>query len=306
MRPWIPTASISFALLLFAAAAAAQTPSSKDRAAARQHFAAGKKLYDAGKYPEAIAEFEQAQQLAPNPKVIFNIAQAYRLMGDKPKAKASYEQYLARESTGAVAEEARGHLATLDAELRAEEEAKAKAAAAEQQRREEEARKQAEAEERTRREAEEAQRREQAAQEEAARRRQAEERVRPQPAPAPPAAATSSGRRPSTLQLVMRWGGLAIGVLGGVTLIYGIYEGTEAKRIEDDLRADVMQLGYYPDDVRERMREGNRADARFLFGTIAGGLALVGGGVLFYIAGGLDLEPQVSDNGMGALLRVRF
>jgi len=287
--------------------AAAQTPTKPDRAAAKKHFAAGKKLYDAGKYPEAIAEFEEAQRLAPSPKVGFNIAQAYRLMGDKIKAKAAYEAYLAKESTGAVAEEARGHVAALAEAIRAEEEAQAKAAAEQKRLEEEAAQKKAEEEERQRRADEEAKQEEAAkakAEEDARRRAQAERLQRgPAPAPTPP---ESQPRSDSTLKLVMRWGGLAVGVLGGVTLIYGIYEGTEAQRIEDDLRADVMQLGYYPDDVRERMREGNRADARFLFGTIAGGLALVGGGVLFYVAGGVDLEPQVSENGVGALLRTRF
>jgi hypothetical protein len=306
MRSWI---LISLVSLVVAASAAAQTkPNKKARDEAKKLFLEGKKLYEEGKYEEAIEKFHGANDLAPSPKVLFNIAQSYRLKGDKRNAKAYYEQYLGQESVGQIADEARSHIETLTRaitveeeearkkeELRLEEERKS--AEAEKLRLEEE-RKRAADEERRRVEEDEARRRASEAErlglEEERRRLEKERQARRERA------------RPSTLQQVLRWGGLGVAVIGGVGLTYGVYKGTEARRLQSDLEDEVERNGFYPADIVERMRDGNRAESRALFGLIGGTIGVVGGGVLFYLGGRVEVEPAVQEGSVGALLRGSF
>jgi len=62
---------------------------------ARVHFEAGRALYRLGNYAEALREFEAGYQLAPRPQFLVNIGQAYRKLGDLPRAKETFERYLA-------------------------------------------------------------------------------------------------------------------------------------------------------------------------------------------------------------------
>ena len=300
---------ISFVTLVLAVTAGAQNkPSKKAREEAKKLFLEGKKLYDAGKYQEAIDKFHGANDLAPSPKVLFNIAQSYRLSGNIRNAKQYYEQYLAQEGTGQVADEARSHLDTLTKAIAFEEEqarkkeeerlAAERARAEEEQRRLEEQRKQAEDEERRRAQAEEERRRQAEADrlrlEEERRRLEEERRTKGQ------------RREPSTLQNVLRWGGLGLAVLGGGVFTYGIYKGTQARRIESDLEAFVSRNDYYPENVVDRMEDGNKAESLAIFGMIGGAVGMVGGGVLFYLGGRVAVEPAVEQGAMGAVLRGTF
>ncbi len=60
------------------------------------HFEAGQLLYQGMKYPEAIAEFQKAIDLAPKnpqaPDALARIGNCYRDMGEKEKAIATYQQ----------------------------------------------------------------------------------------------------------------------------------------------------------------------------------------------------------------------
>jgi len=47
-------------------------------ASAREYFAAGKRAYDRGQYPVAIAAFEEAYRLSPRPSVIYALAASHR------------------------------------------------------------------------------------------------------------------------------------------------------------------------------------------------------------------------------------
>jgi tetratricopeptide (TPR) repeat protein len=50
--------------------------------------------YALGHYAEAAESFEKAFELAPDPALLYNAAQAYRLAGNKERALTLYENYL--------------------------------------------------------------------------------------------------------------------------------------------------------------------------------------------------------------------
>ncbi|MEO8703097.1 MAG: tetratricopeptide repeat protein [Kofleriaceae bacterium] len=77
------------------AAAVAPEPSKKQKF--DQHYQSALAFYAGKKYPEAIAEFETAYEVDPQPLLIFNIAQAYRHGGQLDRALAKYRDYLAKD-----------------------------------------------------------------------------------------------------------------------------------------------------------------------------------------------------------------
>jgi len=87
---------------------------------ARAHYLLGKQHHDAGEYAAAIAEFQEAYRLAPAPQLWFNIAQAYRLQGDKANAVDYYRKYLDAEPEGDGAGEAKENIVNLTRELEEE------------------------------------------------------------------------------------------------------------------------------------------------------------------------------------------
>lgn len=87
---------------------------------AKKHFVIGKAAHDAGRYDEAIKEYQAAYDLAPLPELLFNLGQVYRLKGDKQKALDHYGKYLVVAPKGPVAADARKYSAQLEKELAAE------------------------------------------------------------------------------------------------------------------------------------------------------------------------------------------
>ncbi len=69
-------------------------PSADPAAAARAAYRKGADLYKAGKYREAIAQFEAADRLKPSPALQFNIGQCQEKLGDLAAALASFARYL--------------------------------------------------------------------------------------------------------------------------------------------------------------------------------------------------------------------
>ena len=93
-------------------------PSQEDQA--RAHFFAGQGDYAAGRYEEALHEFEVGYGLAPRPEFLINFAQTYRKLGRYRDAAANIEQYLATGPSPSLADEARRLLrAVQDEERRA-------------------------------------------------------------------------------------------------------------------------------------------------------------------------------------------
>ncbi len=89
-------------------------PKPDAHAEAEKHYAAGKVHFNVRAYPDAIAEFKVAYATDPDPVYLFNIAQAYRLMGDCIQADAFYANFAAAEpdpQRRAVGEEQRANIA---------------------------------------------------------------------------------------------------------------------------------------------------------------------------------------------------
>ena len=103
-------------------AAAAQAPSQAETAKlveqARAHFDAGNQHYAAGRYLEAIREFQAGYALVPRPNFLVNLGQAYRKLGDLNRAKESYVAYVrALPQNSALRDQALQVLAEIEVQL---------------------------------------------------------------------------------------------------------------------------------------------------------------------------------------------
>lgn len=121
-------ALLSLALALLAGAAPAQEgptepaktePSEKDLA--RQLYEEGSRLYDAADYAGAIAAFEKAYAAYPAAALLFNLAQAHRLLGPAHCSQALdyYERYLQAPESASDRAEVEVHLAEMRGCVRA-------------------------------------------------------------------------------------------------------------------------------------------------------------------------------------------
>jgi tetratricopeptide (TPR) repeat protein len=84
---------IALASLLVALGAPAAPSADVQRA--KQHYETGKAHYAAGRYSDAVREFEAANAIKPHPIFLYDMAQAYRLAGDAGHALEMYRAYLA-------------------------------------------------------------------------------------------------------------------------------------------------------------------------------------------------------------------
>jgi len=69
-----------------------KTPEQK---AAERHFQSGVALFQEAKYAEALAEFERAYEIAPQPLVLYNIAGCHRELSHYSEAVTFYRRFLA-------------------------------------------------------------------------------------------------------------------------------------------------------------------------------------------------------------------
>ena len=95
------------ALALAFSTAHAEEASPQARQKARVHIKKARALYEAGKTEQAVAEYEAAFAIFPNPDIMFNIGQIRRAAEDRPKALAAYRKYLEIAPDGTHATEAR-------------------------------------------------------------------------------------------------------------------------------------------------------------------------------------------------------
>jgi Tetratricopeptide repeat len=61
---------------------------------AKQHYQRGLAAYALGNYTQAASEYEQAFAIQPDPALLYNAAQAYRLSGNSTRALFLYQNYL--------------------------------------------------------------------------------------------------------------------------------------------------------------------------------------------------------------------
>jgi tetratricopeptide (TPR) repeat protein len=98
---------------------------------ARSHYKQGKAYQEAGAYDQAIAEYLEANRLAPRPELYFNIGQCHRLAGHIEEAVRYYHKFVDAMPAAAGADEARRWIAELELQLEKQrDQAKAKAEAA--------------------------------------------------------------------------------------------------------------------------------------------------------------------------------
>ncbi len=81
---------------------------------ARELAAHGREMHKRGDYERAIAAFKEAYVLAPSAGLLFNLAQAYRLMGNCDDASLMYRRYLATNPAPDARAIAETHLETVE------------------------------------------------------------------------------------------------------------------------------------------------------------------------------------------------
>jgi hypothetical protein len=83
---------------------------------AREHFHKGLELTEAGRLEEALAEFQKAYDLSPSYRILYNIGQVSRHIGDAARSLRAFERYLA-DGAGEIEEarraEVEGEIAAL-------------------------------------------------------------------------------------------------------------------------------------------------------------------------------------------------
>jgi tetratricopeptide (TPR) repeat protein len=123
---------LALSVAMSAAPAAAQGKASASaRKNARDHYEKAKAFQEAGRYAEAVAEYEEAHEAVPDPAFLYNIARCLHLSGEQERAIEAYEAYLAERPKGEIADEARGFATELKKQMAAEKEEAEKRAAKE-------------------------------------------------------------------------------------------------------------------------------------------------------------------------------
>ncbi|MDB4983431.1 MAG: TonB-dependent receptor [Myxococcales bacterium] len=112
--------------------------SESKKAQAEVHYDQGKAYYRAGAFDLAIQEFLEGYELDPRAGVLFNIARGYEELKNRDKAIEFYKKYIGLGAQAAAATEARARLVVLERQIKDEDERK-KADAAEAERKRQEA-----------------------------------------------------------------------------------------------------------------------------------------------------------------------
>jgi hypothetical protein len=99
---------------VLAPAPALAQPSARVKAQAQAHYKEGMKLFNLGRFPEAVKEFERAYELDGAPVHLFNIAQAHFKGGNPTQARFFYQRYLAEAPDGPKRKAAEERVAEID------------------------------------------------------------------------------------------------------------------------------------------------------------------------------------------------
>src|SRR5207302_9679691 len=92
----------------------------EDRDRARQAVAEGRQHFDLGEYKEALESFKLAYRNFEDPKILFNIAQCHRQLGNKEEAVSFYRKYLSKIPNAPNRDEVQATIDKLNAALTAE------------------------------------------------------------------------------------------------------------------------------------------------------------------------------------------
>lgn len=83
----------SLLVVVMAMGAAARAAPADSETVFRQHYDNALNLYSAEQYDEAVREFQAAYAVKPRPRLLFNIGQAHRNLGNYREALRYYLQY---------------------------------------------------------------------------------------------------------------------------------------------------------------------------------------------------------------------
>jgi len=111
---------IVLVVAVLAIVVAVPRPALAEKVDARKHYDRATAAFGLGKYAEAATEYEAAFRLRPDPALLYNCAQSYRLAGNRPRAIELYRNYARLYGDAPNAEDARKHLANLEQEAAAE------------------------------------------------------------------------------------------------------------------------------------------------------------------------------------------
>src|SRR2546423_15134879 len=98
----------------------AQAAYADNKDAAKQAYTEGKRQYDLGEYDAALAAFKKAYLNYEEPVFLFNIAQCYRALGDRPAAVRTHPAVLPNWPKAPNREQVERIVAQLEAEQTAE------------------------------------------------------------------------------------------------------------------------------------------------------------------------------------------
>jgi hypothetical protein len=87
--------AVALLLILADASMAAAAPPPPPSDEAERRFREGLKAFDGRDYRRAIEHFQQAHRLSPMPEILFDIALAYKALGDCPRASYAFDAFFA-------------------------------------------------------------------------------------------------------------------------------------------------------------------------------------------------------------------
>lgn len=90
---------VTLTLAICSAAFADQSEADK-KAQAKLHYEAGDRAFRLGEFEKAVREFRASYELSGVPLLLYNVAQAYRQLGNTKQALFFYQQFRATEPTG--------------------------------------------------------------------------------------------------------------------------------------------------------------------------------------------------------------
>ena len=99
--------------VLIAVLLGASSSARADRNEARRAYDAATAAFGLGHYAEAAESYEKAFSMHPDPALLYNCAQAYRLAGNRARALELYRNYLRLYPDRSNADEARSQVAAL-------------------------------------------------------------------------------------------------------------------------------------------------------------------------------------------------
>ena len=253
MRPFLSSLSI-VAMLAVAGTALPSAPAQAQRSerqrrdqkkAARAHYERGRAHHERHEYDDAVREYLLAYELQPSAGLLFNIAQAYLLAGDRDKALEHYRAYLREEPEGEVSELARKRIAEIEDQIAAE---NLEAPPVQ----EDQGADQGQGE------------------------GTAQDAGRDVIAPVPEADSEPAGSPGSGL----RWAGLAVAGVGVVGLGLGVKFGLDASDVQDRIESQPEGTPWTFDDL---YAEGEAKSRNMWISYGVGGAALIAGGALYVL-----------------------